>query len=165
MEDSQHGYDREHIAEALDQATILTMRHILDRAGLTATAYLALTRLNREGPTRLTALAAAEGLSQPSMTQLIQRLERQGLTTRVNDPEDGRATLVYVTDAGRALLAQQKQDRRDRLAQLLATLPPEDQASLSLATHVALPIIRELIRNATTPAPSTTTVPSGPHAG
>jgi DNA-binding MarR family transcriptional regulator len=110
-------------------------------------------------------LAAAEGLSQPSMTQLIQRMERQSLVSRVNDPEDGRAALVYVTETGRALLAQQKNDRHDRLAQLLATLPPEDEASLSLAMHVALPIIRRLIQTATNPASSTTTASTGQHPG
>jgi hypothetical protein len=35
----QRRNDQEHIAESLDQAAILTMRNILDRAGLTATAY------------------------------------------------------------------------------------------------------------------------------
>ena len=53
-----------------------------------------------DGPTRLTTLAAKEGVGQPSMTQLIQRLERQDLVTRLADPEDGRAALVAITDAG-----------------------------------------------------------------
>ena len=128
------------------------VRHIADRAGLTATAHQTLGRLDREGSARLTALAAAESLSQPAMTQLIQRLERQGLVSRVNDPEDGRVALVFVTDAGRALLGRQERDRRQRVAQLLATLSPEDEASLSLATHVALPIIARLIRTAASAA-------------
>lgn len=161
MQKPQHGNGREHIAEALDQATRLTMRHLVDRAALTVTALQALSRLNQEGSTRLTVLAAAEGLSQPSMTQLIQRLERQGLTGRVNDPEDGRVALVYVTDAGRALLASQKQHRRDRLDHLLATLPPEDHAALSLATYVAAPILQRLIDTATGTGPTTTAVSSG----
>ena len=113
MEQSQRGNGREHIAEALEQAGILMVRHIADRAGLTATAYQTLSRLDREGSARLTALAAAESLSQPAMTQLIQRLERQGLVSRVDDPEDGRVALVFVTDAGRALLGRQERDRRD----------------------------------------------------
>jgi len=161
MEESLPGHDRERIAEGLEQAGILVMRHLVDRAGLSATAYQALTRLTREGPARLTALAAAEGVSQPSMTQLIQRLERQGLTTRVEDPEDGRAALVDVSDAGRALLARQHRRRRDRLNELLTTASPEDEATLTLAMHVALPIIQRLIHSATNPAPGDTTVSIG----
>ena len=165
MEQLPLGSGREHITEALDQATILTMRHTFDRTGPSATAYQTLTRINREGPARLTALAAAEGLSQPSMTQLIQRLERQCLVSRITDPEDARAALVFVTDAGQALLSRHKQHRRDRLALLLATLSAEEEATLSLATRVVLPIIERLISSATSRASSTTAVSSDPHAG
>ena len=156
MERSHPGKSREDIAEALEQASILTTRHISDQAALSLTAALALGRLNEEGPIRLTTLAAAEGIAQPSMTQLIQRLERQGLATRINDPEDGRAALVNITDTGRALLDDRRRDRRDRLAELLMALSPEDEATLTLAMHVALPIIHRLIHNATNPARSQT---------
>ena len=80
----------------------LTARFLTDRADLSATAAYALNRVCREGPIRLTTLAAKEGISQPSMTQLIQRLERQGLVTRLADPEDGRATLVGITAQGQS---------------------------------------------------------------
>jgi DNA-binding MarR family transcriptional regulator len=156
MERSHPGNSREDIAEMLEQASILTTRHITDQAPLSLTAALALSRLNREGPIRLTTLAAAEGIAQPSMTQLIQRLERQGLATRINDPEDGRAALVNITNAGRALLDARRRARPDRLAELLKAVSPEDEAALTLAAHVALPIIRRLVHNATNPARSQT---------
>jgi DNA-binding MarR family transcriptional regulator len=82
------------------------------------------------------------------MTELVQRFERKGLVTRVEDPEDGRAALVTLTNAGRALREDQRRDRRDRLAELLTALPPRDEAALTLAMHVALPIIRGLIDDA-----------------
>jgi DNA-binding MarR family transcriptional regulator len=90
------------------------------------------------------------------MTQLIQRLERQGLATRINDPKDGRAALVNITNAGRALLDARRRARPDRLAELLKAVSPEDEAALTLAAHVALPIIRRLVHNATNPARSQT---------
>jgi len=135
--------------------SILTTRHITNQA-LSLTSALALSRLNREGPIRLTTLAAAEGIAQPSMTQLIQRLERQGLATRINDPEDGRVALVNITNAGRAVMDDRRRDRRDRLAELLKGVSPEDEAALTLAANVALPIIRRLVHDATTPACSET---------
>jgi DNA-binding MarR family transcriptional regulator len=125
-------------------------RHVTTRGALSLTASKALETLDREGPVRLTALAAA-GISQPSMTELVHRLERQGLAIRVDDPEDGRAALVDITDIGRALLDDRRRDRRDRLAELLTALSPEEEATLTLAAHVALPIIRRLIHNATNP--------------
>jgi DNA-binding MarR family transcriptional regulator len=134
------------VAEGLEQAAILMVRHISDRAALTAS--MVMDTLHREGPVRVTALAAATGIGQPSMTELVQRLERQGLVTRVDDPEDGRAALISITNAGRALIDDKRRNRRQRLAELLATLTPHDEATLTLAMDVALPIIRKLIQNA-----------------
>ena len=100
----------------------LTARFLTDRADLSASAAFAMNRVCREGPIRLTTLAAKEGVSQPSMTQLIQRLERQGLVTRLADPDDGRAALIGITAQGQELLDDRKRLRRERLTALLATL-------------------------------------------
>jgi DNA-binding MarR family transcriptional regulator len=156
MEKSDGGTSRERIGEALDQAAIFMTRHVTSRAALSLTASSTLETLNREGPVRLTALAAAAGISQPSMTELVHRLERQALALRVDDPKDGRAALVDITDTGRALLDDRRRNRRDRLAELLTTLTPEEEATLTLAMHVSLPIIRRLIDNGTNPTQSQT---------
>lgn len=140
--------DTDGIAEGLEHVTGLVTRHLADRDGPGFTAASVLARLDGRPPVRLTALAAAEGVSQPSMTQLVQRLERQGLVARVADAGDRRASLVGITDAGSALFAERRQARRDQLATLLATLPPEDEATLALAMRVAVPIVRRLLDSA-----------------
>jgi DNA-binding MarR family transcriptional regulator len=157
VEESYRGVSRENVAEGLEQAAILTLRHLSDRTGMGLTANLTLGTLDREGPARVTALAAAASIGQPAMTELVQRLHRQNLVTRVDDPGDGRAALVTITDAGRALLDDERRDRRERLAELLATLPAEDEITLTLAMHVALPIIRRLIDDAQQPRTQTDT--------
>jgi DNA-binding MarR family transcriptional regulator len=91
------------------------------------------------------------------MTDLIQRMERLGVVTRINDPEDGRVALVDVTDAGRALLDDRRRDRQLHLAELLTALSREEQATLILAMQVALPMIRRLVHNAASPARSSKT--------
>ena len=148
MEESYRGVSREIAVEGLEQAAILIVRHLAVRTGLGLTANLTLGTLDREGPARVTVLAAAASIGQPAMTELVQRLERQGLVTRVDDPGDGRVALVTVTNDGRALLDDQKRDRRERMADLLTALPAEDEITLTLAMHVALPIIRRLIDDA-----------------
>jgi DNA-binding MarR family transcriptional regulator len=148
MEQASRDASRKDIAEGLEQAAILVVRHMSDRAALNLTASMVLDTLNREGPVRVTTLAAAAGIGQPSMTELVQRLERQRLVTRVDDPADGRAALVTITDAGRAPLNDQRRNRRHLLAELLTALPAEDEAALTLAMHVALPIIGRLIDEA-----------------
>jgi DNA-binding MarR family transcriptional regulator len=136
------------VGELLDQAIDLAARFLTDRADLSASAGFAMNRVCREGPLRLTALAAKEGISQPSMTQLIQRLERQGLVTRLADPDDGRAALIGITEHGQALLDDRRRVRRERLTELLATLTPEEESALWLSARVAFPILRRLADNA-----------------
>jgi DNA-binding MarR family transcriptional regulator len=148
VQQSERGVSRANAVEGLEQAAILMVRHVTVRTGLGLTANLTLGTLDREGPARVTVLAAAASIGQPAMTELVQRLERQSLVTRVLDPGDGRAALVSITNAGRALLDDQRRDRRDRLAELLTALPADDELTLTLAMHVALPIIRRLIDDA-----------------
>jgi len=49
---------------------------------------------------RITALRADVLLTQPGISRLIARLEAAGLVERVNDPDDGRASRIRLTDAG-----------------------------------------------------------------
>lgn len=146
MDRTRFEESREDIAIALEAATALLVRHLGKDLSLTSVAVL--STLGREGPVRLAVLAATACVSQPSMTQLVQRLERDGLATRVSDPADGRGTLVGITDAGRGLLGDLRRARRGRLAELMETVSAEDEATLALAMHAALPILRRLRDNA-----------------
>jgi DNA-binding MarR family transcriptional regulator len=67
------------------------------------------------------------------MTQLIARLQGEGLVTRVPDPADGRVVQVAITDQGRAVLSRRRAARTERLAALLATLSPEERAAMTAA--------------------------------
>jgi DNA-binding MarR family transcriptional regulator len=130
------------IAEALRVGASVMIRHLARGTGLTSRNVLA--ALAVEGPSRLTALATATGIAQPAMTQLVGRLEREGLVVRLVDPEDARATLVAITDAGRALRADLHQSARERMAELLDRLSADDQATLALAMRVAMPLLEQL---------------------
>jgi DNA-binding MarR family transcriptional regulator len=133
---------REGIAETLDLGAALLVRHLARGTNLTSRTLLA--TLDADGPGRLTVLATATGVSQPSMTQLVGRLEREGLVVRLADPDDARATLVAITKAGRALRAELRESQHERLGGLLDTLSPDEEATLSLAMRVALPLIQHL---------------------
>ena len=101
--------------------------------GLSLTAAATLTTLERSGPSRLTALAAYEGVTQPAMTQLVDRLQGMSLLERMPDRADGRVVQVCITDEGRALLARRRAVRAERVAGLLARLSPGEQALLTAA--------------------------------
>jgi DNA-binding MarR family transcriptional regulator len=149
------------IGELLDQAMDLTARFLSDRADLSASAAFAMNRVCREGPIRLTTLAAKEGVSQPSMTQLIQRLERLGLVARLADPDDGRAALIGITGHGQAMIDDRKRVRRERLKALLERLTAEEKSALWLSAQVSIPVLHRLVANADCP-PVAATVDARP---
>ena len=146
MERKRNADIRHGIAAALEVGAALLVRQLAWGTSLTCRSVLA--TLGDDSPVRLTTLAAGTGVSQPAMTQLVRRLEREGLVTRLIDPEDARATLVAISDAGSALRAQLHQSLDERLVELLSTLSPEEEAALGLAMRVALPLFQQLTRHA-----------------
>ncbi|WP_410671742.1 MarR family winged helix-turn-helix transcriptional regulator [Amycolatopsis sp. cmx-4-68] len=93
------------------------------------------------GPSRLTALTASEQVTQSAITQIVTKLERDGLVERRPDPSDGRAVLVHITEAGTAVVEGRRAERRARLAELAGRLTPAERASIA----AALPALARLI--------------------
>jgi DNA-binding MarR family transcriptional regulator len=112
---------------------LLALIRWLSPPGMSLTTAATLATLDRSGPTRLTALAIAEGVTQPAMTQLVGRLEEQGLAIRCADPADGRVVQVQITDAGREVVARRRAVRAERLSSLLSRLSQADQDALAAA--------------------------------
>jgi DNA-binding MarR family transcriptional regulator len=126
----------------------LIIRGLSENRDLSLTAAAVLGSLDRRGSHRITALAVAEGVSQPSMTQLVQRLEQRGLVTRASDPSDGRVALVSLTDEGRAVLADRRARNARRIADVLADLPEPEIHALAGALAAVLPAIRQRLGDA-----------------
>jgi len=132
----------EQIAAVFESAAVLAVRHLIFGQSLTSAWVLA--QLDDVGPARISELAAAGGVSQPSMTELVGRLEREDLVARFTDPRDGRATLVDITASGRTQRLHLRRSVRGRMIELLEALAVEDQATLNLAMRAASPHINLL---------------------
>jgi DNA-binding MarR family transcriptional regulator len=126
------------VAEALDR--LLLRARTLTPANLSATSAATLHSLAADGPQRVSALAESQGVSQPGMTTLVNRLEASGYAVRVSDPADGRAALVRITDEGRAALRERHAARAQNLLAHLDRLSEADQRALV----AALPAIERL---------------------
>ncbi|MGY1794999.1 MarR family winged helix-turn-helix transcriptional regulator [Geodermatophilus sp. SYSU D00525] len=94
--------------------------------GPSRTAAATLSRLGRQGPTRVTELAAAEGVPQPSMSALAACLAAQGLLRRGGDPADARVVLLDLTAEGADRRAQRRARRARRVDAALAALSPDE---------------------------------------
>ena len=82
---------------------------------------------------RIGELAAHLGISIPSASRLVRRIEAQGLVTARRADDDRRATNVAVTSAGREIVDAVVGHRRDLIGRALSADPehlPADAARL-----------------------------------
>jgi DNA-binding MarR family transcriptional regulator len=135
--------DTEALAVRLERrlARVTQLLRTESRPRASVAALLTLRRLDDEGPMRITDLAAAERVAQPSMTGLVGRLEQEGLVQRTRDPDDARAVRVALTDGGRDELAAVRSARATVLQERLDDL--DDDARTALAA--AMPALDELL--------------------
>jgi len=106
---------------------------------LTESAVMA--RLAREGPATTAELARAEGMKPQSMGTTIAALEEMGMVERKPHPSDGRQVNIQLTAKGAAVRESFKSAKRTWLAQAIAQLNKQDQATLFAAGE----IIRRLV--------------------
>lgn len=104
------------------RAIDLQSRRLLDRYELTGPQLATLRTAAQLGAPSIGTLARAVHLSQPTVTGILNRLERRGLIARERSSDDRRSVAIRVTPEGRELLAQAPsllQDQfRDELARL-----------------------------------------------
>lgn len=111
-----------------------------DLAGLTPSQLSTLAYVGASGPVRLGDLAAAERIAPSTLTRLVNVLESRGYVQRQPAPDDARASLVTVTESGRAALQHIRAEGTAMLIHILRTLPPDQLAAL----EVALPALETL---------------------
>lgn len=124
-------------ANAINQAIRqLSLRHrtraaaLLAPLGLHPGQEVLLLELARTGPRIQAQLSEALGCEPPSITLMVRKLEDSGLICRKSAPSDGRASIVELTDSGKALAEQVKQLWCTLAEETVNGLPTQDVANL-----------------------------------
>ncbi|GAB7045286.1 MarR family winged helix-turn-helix transcriptional regulator [Catenuloplanes indicus] len=105
-------------------------RETLAPFSITPSQSRALGVLSHHGPLRPSAVAEHLHIAPRSATEVIDGLEALGYAARHPDPDDRRATLVSLTDAGTAAGEAIKAARRAEADRLFGALPDDDRAAL-----------------------------------
>ena len=103
---------------------------------LSATQYSALAWTATEGPLTPGRLAELERVTPPSMNRTVNCLVEAGLLEREASPDDGRKILLRATEAGHEIVRETRRRRDAWLAKRLATLTPDERATLAAATDI-----------------------------
>jgi DNA-binding MarR family transcriptional regulator len=102
------GFIRDYLSYLLAQASYAIYREFdakVRAAGLSSLEWRVLATLSDGGGLTIGDLAAEVLAQQPTLTKLVDRMERAGLVERRADPGDLRRTLVFETQGGRATVA------------------------------------------------------------
>jgi DNA-binding MarR family transcriptional regulator len=111
------------ITRALD----VHSRALLREHRLTGPQLAVLKTLARHGQAPIGMLARNTFLGAPTVTGVVDRLERQGWVTRVPSTEDRRQVLITITAAGKRLLARDPPLLLDAFRGNLLRLPESEQ--------------------------------------
>lgn len=97
-----------------------------------------LTVLNEGNALDQITLSAAVGIDRTSGADVIKRLQRRGLLTRVPSKQDKRAKLTQITEKGRKLVAEMYPRMVRSQQRFIAPLTPEERVAFNT-------ILRKLI--------------------
>lgn len=129
-------------ALALEIRTLIgkLRRKLRDQTGhddFTSSQASVLLRLEKDGPTTASNLARAEAMRPQSMSAVIVPLEAAGLVAGAADPDDGRQTLLSLTQKCRELLQERRAAKQDWLTKtILAKLSGQEQERLASALEI-----------------------------
>lgn len=115
----------------------LAARSLADTADeVTLAQYRALVVLASRGAQNVAGLAANLEVTPATATRMCDRLVRKGLIRRAHDRDDRRSVRVGLTAKGRVLVDAVSDRRRDAIAELLATIPDDERATLVHALNL-----------------------------
>jgi DNA-binding MarR family transcriptional regulator len=124
----------EAVADRLHSAALHLLRRLRtedDALGVSPPRLSALSVVVYAGPLGIGALATTEGVSAPTMSRLVDGLERDGLVARRPDPGDARGVMVRATAKGRRTLVAGRRQRVQALTAGLAALTDEELSAVA----------------------------------
>jgi DNA-binding MarR family transcriptional regulator len=99
--------------------------------------------LGTDGELPLHVIAQRIGCSQPTVTGVIDRLEKLGLVERERDTDDRRVVKAHLTAPGRSAYEQLDRVVTEHLSRLLGFLPAADQEQLLRIIESLVDRVRE----------------------
>lgn len=106
------------------------LQSLVEGLQLTPPQIHAISWLGIDGSLPISVLAQRIGISGPSATGLVDRLEKLGYVARQASADDRRVVLVSLTPAGEALAAEGITVVKRRLDHLMTTLKPASRRAL-----------------------------------
>ena len=113
-------------------------QHPLEDSGVTMPQLPLLDWIAAASGYGIQEIAMGLGLTAPTVSVGVRRLEAAGLLERRPDPQDGRAIQLFLTAQGQALHQRARAFRREKMRRLLAGLTSEEGTTLMVLLERAI---------------------------
>ncbi|MFA5060611.1 MAG: MarR family transcriptional regulator [Candidatus Omnitrophota bacterium] len=124
----------ENIAKQMSQLLPTLIRHmypyVFQPLKLPPSQVLAITTLFEKGNCHLCDLSHEMHISAPTVTGIINRLEKSGYVKRTADSSDRRAFTISLTAKGEKILLEFRENIRKRWQVILSQLPQDEQENI-----------------------------------
>ena len=125
------GSAEDQLLDLLNRLRKLTFaQHPLQDTGVTMPQLALLDWLAAAPGCSVQEIANGLGLTAPTVSVSVRRLEKDGLLKRQPDPQDRRAVQLFLTARGQALQELAWAFRREKMRRLLAGLSPDEGTTL-----------------------------------
>ncbi|MRG28711.1 MarR family winged helix-turn-helix transcriptional regulator [Laceyella tengchongensis] len=111
-------------------------RDILNHFPITPPQFNALLWLYEDGDMTIGELSQKMYLACSTMTDLIDRMEKNGVVERVRDERDRRVVRIHLLEKGREIIDEVMKTRRQYLSEILSHL--SDEEALHMKKHLSV---------------------------
>ena len=141
----ERAHDEGALAPRLRLAVMRLARRLRQQApeGVTPSQLAVLSTLDRGGAMSLGRLAAAERVTPPSLTRIVDALEERGLIERRADEDDRRRSSVGLTRAGNRFVQQSRKAKTEYLTERLSRLEKRERDALEQAVGLIEQMLEE----------------------
>jgi DNA-binding MarR family transcriptional regulator len=119
----------------ITRAIDLHSKNLERKVGLTVPQILVMQTIDEGGSLPVSEIARRVSLSQATVTSILQRLERKGLTIRERNANDRRVVIVALTESARAQIADAPELLQEDFISRFEKLEPWEQKMLTAAVE------------------------------
>ena len=98
--------------------------------------YKVMSVIHNHSPISVGNLGRLVGSAQSTTSEMVARLTRTGLVTKVRGPYDGRVVMVELTDQGRQLMRRRRKRVREAYKNLFKKLSNDDRSTFISSIRV-----------------------------
>ncbi len=138
----------------MSSAMLATRERYAELIGVSPPQYSILMAVADAGTTTVSQIASYLEVSGPFVTLQVKQMAEAGLLGRAPHPEDGRSTLLFLTEKGRELVLKVSPTRKSANDTIFGAFPGEDAQRLEATIEALLRQLRQALHELDRPAGS-----------